>query len=118
MITKLPSRHWYQLKDIFDEEFDSDLPDVDSGAEIFISVENGKRTGFILAEPVIFIGQIYIYPEFREKNIASTTLSLVKSVKERYEGQSVATLASESRFEKLYKRLGLDKISGTLFRKG
>lgn len=115
MIKTLPPRFWHQLETIFGDEFDSDLPEAEN-AEIFIATEGGKRIGFILAEDVKMIGQIYVYPEFRKES-ARHAGQMVKFCQERFKGKSVATLASEPRFEKLYRLLGMQKIPGTLFRK-
>ncbi len=117
MIKLLPPRFWHQLEDIFQDEFDSDLPDVNSDAEIFMSANDGKRTGFILVEPVKMIGQIYIYPEFREQNVAKNAGEMVKFMQKRYDGTPVGCVASEPRFEKLYRRLGMEKIDGVFYRK-
>jgi hypothetical protein len=115
MITILPARHWHQLEDIFDREFDSDLPEAQN-AEIFMATDKGKRTGFILAEDIKMVGQIYVYPDFRKES-ARYAGQMVRFCQERYQGKSVATLASEPRFEKLYRLLGMQKIDGTVFRK-
>jgi len=111
---KLPYQHWHTLEEIFDKEFDSDLPEREN-AEIFVINEAGKRKGFILAEDIKMIGQIYVYPDFR--NVGNTARDMVKFMVERYKGIPVGTLASEPRFESLYKRLGMQKIEGSLFRK-
>lgn len=115
MITKLPDRFWNQLEDIFDKEFDSDLPEKEN-ATIFMATDGSKRTGFILAEDIKMIGQIYVYPEFRKES-ARYAGQMVKFCQERFKGRSVATLASEPRFEKLYRLLGMQKIDGTVYRK-
>lgn len=117
-ITLLPPRHWHQLEGIFNDEFDSDLPDAQGDAEIFMSTDGGKRTGFILAEQVTLIGQIYVYPEFREKNVARNARDLVKFMQDRYQGKMpVGAVASEARFGKLYRLLGMQKIDGDFYRK-
>ncbi len=116
MITKLPSRHWHQLEEIFQTTFDSDLPDENSDAEIFVLNENGKRVGFILAENIKMVGQIYVYPEFR-KDSAKNALTMVKFVQGKYQDIPVGAVASETRFEKFYKLLGMEKIEGSFFRK-
>lgn len=115
MIKPLPSRFWNQLEGIFEDEFDSDLPE-EANAEIFMATEGGKRTGFILAENIKMIGQIYVYPEFRKES-SKHAGQMVKYCQERYKDISVATLASEARFEKLYRLLGMQRIPGVLFRK-
>jgi len=113
-ITNLPSRHWEQLKDIFDKEFDSDLPDA---GEIYISTEQGKRKGFILAEPLMMVGQIYVYPEFRNAS-ARTAMEMVRFMNNRFRGKMpVGCIASEARFKKLYNALDMQEIDGTFFRK-
>lgn len=114
-IVKLPSRHWQQLEKIFDEEFDSDLPPAEN-AEIFIANENGERLGFILKEKTEMVGLIYVYPETK-KDIAKTALSLVRFIKSRAaKGTSICCVASEPRFGRLFKSLGMEKIPGDLYR--
>jgi hypothetical protein len=113
MIKILPSRFWNQLEDIFEKEFDSDLPET---GEIFISTEGSRRTGFILVEPIRMVGQIYVYEDFRKDSVKNA-MKLVKHVQNLYQGSPVGTVASEARFEKLYRLMGMDKIEGTFFRK-
>lgn len=115
MITKLPARFWNQLNGIFREEFNSDLPEEDN-AEIFVASEGNKRVGFILAEDIKMIGQIYVYPDFR-RDSAKYASQMVKYCQEHFKDIPVGTVASEARFEKLYKLLGMEKIEGSFFRK-
>lgn len=113
----IPASEWHKLKDIFADEFDSDLPDP-KFAKIIGSYDNGKLVGFVLVERVAIIGQIFVAPEKRENNNGKTVRSLLKSVREQLpEGASVGAVASEPRFELLFKSLGLQKIAGVFFRR-
>jgi hypothetical protein len=116
IVKKLKAEDYPRLKRIFADEFDSDLPDP-SNSEIFVSYEDGKLTGFVLAEKVVILGQIYTVPEKRN-NSSKIVQSLLNFVRERYDGkQVVGAVASESRFENLYRAFGMQKIEGQFYRK-
>lgn len=124
MITRsIPKEKWRtvtisgrSLATIFDEDFaGSDLPEK---GDIIGCYEDGKLVGFILAEPVLFIGQIFVTEEHRKENGGSIVKKLVRHVRDKVpDGLSVAAVASEPRFAALYKSFGMEKIAGTLFRR-
>lgn len=116
-VTKLPSRHWTQLQSVFEDEFNSDLPN-GSNAEIRIANDKGARKGFILTEQVKMVGQIYIYPDFRGRESMRTVMQLINSIKKdaKADKQSICTVASEKRFRRLYKSLGMEEIPGDIYR--
>ncbi len=113
-VRKLSIDEWVPLIDVFETVFDSDMPNPKHG-EIYGIFEEGKCVSFILLEDVKFIGQIWSrYP----KNNTSYVKTLIRWVREKIpEKQTVAAVASEPRFEMLYRTLGMDKIAGTLFRR-
>jgi hypothetical protein len=116
LVKKLKPEQYGRLKGIFSDEFDSDLPEPQT-SDIFAAFEDGKVVGFINCEIVRVIGQIWVEPDKR-KDSTEITMKLLREVRDRYEGkENVAAVASESRFEKLYKVLGMEKIPGTLFRR-
>jgi hypothetical protein len=113
-IRALKPSEWVVLIDTFEKEFDSDLPSPDH-ATIYGAFEDGKLAGFVLAEEVTFIGQIHVKDP---KNSATLARKMIRFLRERTpDNKSVATVASESRFEMLFRTLGMQKISGTLFRR-
>jgi len=114
-VRKLEPKEWLQLKKIFSAEFDSDLP-LPQNAEIYGIVEAGKVEAFILLEQVTICGQIYVNDENRHSNYAKSLLSFVRNKFSR-ERKPVAAVASEKRFELLYKSLGMFEVGGKLFRR-
>lgn len=116
-IFKIPSSRWHTLEKIFLEEFDSDLPDP-KFAEIYGEYENGKLKGFVLTEKIVMCGQIYVMPEFRAESNGQTARKLVNYLVETLpDGIAVGAVASEKRFEALYRILKMQKIPGTFFRR-
>lgn len=114
-IRKLKPIERLQISDIFNEVFDSDMPPPPH-SEFYGLFEDGRLEGFILAEQITIIGQIFIK---NEKNNSNYARKLIRFVRDKaFPTQSVAALASETRFEMLYRTLGLQKIKGTLFRRG
>lgn len=114
-IRELEAREWLRLKGIFEREFDSDLP-IPQNAKIFGCFEGEKMLGFILAENVVFIGQVYVIESERTSGAAKKMLSFVREKFSR-ERKPVAAVASEKRFEMLFKSLGMTEIGGKLFRR-
>lgn len=117
IVKKLKPEQYSRLAAIFDKEFSgSDLPETHN-SEILVAYENSKMVGFILIEDIKMIGQIYVVPEKRNSSI-QVIQNLVKSVKERIAPKNVVgAVASETRFEALFKAFGLQKIDGKFFRK-
>lgn len=113
-IRKLEKQEWLALIPVFDKVFDSDMPDFDHG-EIYGIFEDGKCVSFILIEDVKMVGQVW---SRNPKNNSNYVKSLLKFVREKIPAkQSVAAVASEPRFEMLFRTLGMQKIEGTLFRR-
>lgn len=80
----------------------------------FGAFEDGHLKGFVLAEKIFMVGQIFTVGDGK----AEYAKALIDHLQAKYPpGISVATVASETRFEKLFKSLGMDRISGTLFRR-
>ncbi len=105
-----------RLKKIFEEEFDSDLP-LPENSEILVAYEDGKMQGFILVETVQVIGQIWVTPEKRN-NSSGIVQNMLKYIRAKIAPKSVvAAVASEKRFENLYKAFGMQPIEGKFFRK-
>lgn len=117
IITKpLKPDQYGRLKEIFARDFDSDLP-LPENSEILVAYEEGKMQGFILIETVQVIGQIYVIPEKRN-NSSGIVQNMLKYIRAKVAPKSVvAAVASEKRFENLYKSLGMQLIEGKFFRK-
>lgn len=113
-IRKLKPNEWVGLIDTFENVFDSDMPSPEH-ATIYGAFVDGKLAGFVLAEEVTFIGQIYVKDSKKNAEIAR---SMVRFLREHTpDNKAVAAVASEPRFEMLFRTLGLQKIAGTLFRR-
>ncbi len=113
-IRPLKPAEWISLVDIFDKVFESDLPSPNH-AEILGCFEDNKLKGFVLLEQVQFVGLIYVKDE---KKDAKAVRKMLKYVREKVSRkQAVAAVASEPRFEMLFKTLGMQKIPGTIFRR-
>lgn len=113
-IIKVPSSRWHTLEKIFEEEFNSDLPSADNAA-IYGDYEGGKLQAFILVENIKMVGQIYSMPD--NKNRQSVQKLVNYLVETLPDGTAVGVVASEKRFEALYRLLKMQKIPGTFFRR-
>lgn len=109
MIKKIPPEAWGELEEIFDKECDGSALPPPAHSVIWGVYDEDKLKGFILVEDVAFIGQIFALPPYGKQ--------LVSFVRERYGDQSVACVASEERFGRLFESLGMDEIKGTLYRR-
>jgi hypothetical protein len=116
LVKKLPPEKYSRLREIFDDEFESDLPEPHN-SDIFVAYDGGKMVGFVLSERVQMLGQLYVVPEKRNNTI-EITKELLSSLREKYDGKEVVgAVASEPRFKKLYESLGMQKIFGDFYRK-
>jgi hypothetical protein len=116
IIKKLKPEDFGRLKRIFADEFESSLP-LPENSEIFVCYEDGVMRGFLLAENIKILGQMYVVPEKRN-NSGKIVQSLLNFVRERFDGKEVVgAVASESRFENLYQAFGMQKIEGKFYRK-
>ena len=115
-IIKIPASRWNALlKDTFDEVFNSDLPDP-AYADIYGEYENNQLKGFINVETIKLVGQIYVSPE--AENNRQTARNLVNYLVDTLpEGISVGAIASETRFEGLYRMLKMSMVPGKFFRR-
>lgn len=119
MIRKIPPKRWKrELEEIFAKEFDSDLPNP-KYADIFGEYDHkGKLISFILKEKCVMVGQIYLTPELRKKNNGQRIRKLVNYIVDSIpDGCSIGAVASEKRFEGLFRLFGMQKIKGSLFRR-
>lgn len=115
-IRKVPAEKFYLFKEIFEQEFNSDLP-LPENSEIFCACEDGEVLGFLLAENVVMIGQIYVVPKMR-KNSGKIAQSLVRFVRHHIAPtNTVGAVASETRFNNLFKSFGMQHIKGMFFRR-
>lgn len=124
MITKVISpRLWKSLKigdqtieEVFESEFDSDLPD-EKVSDLIGVYEEGELVGFVLAEKIEMVGLIYVEPSRRNFS-SQIARNLIRYLRDKIpDGVSVGAVASERRFEALYRSLGMQKIAGTFFRR-
>lgn len=124
MITKvIPPAKWKTLKiggqtieEIFDDEFDSDLPDA-KVSDLIGVYDGAELVGFVLAEKIEMVGQIYVAPAKRN-NASQIARNLIRYLRDNIpDGVAVGAVASETRFEALYRSLGMQKIRGNFFRR-
>jgi hypothetical protein len=113
-IRKLRPIEYVPLVGVFDKVFDSDVAPPEH-SDVYGVIEDGKIEAFVLAEQVIVIGQIW---SRQPKKSTSFIKTLIKFVREKIpSNQTVAAVASDPRYEMLYRTLGLEKVDGTFFRR-
>lgn len=116
-IEKIPASLFSAFSGVFRKEFDSDAP-LPSNADIFGAFDDGDQlVGFVLAERLVMVGQIWTAPQFRD-NSTEIVAPLVRTLRDKYDGkENVGAVASEPRFRKLFENLGMEKIDGEFYRK-
>lgn len=114
-IIKIPPGRWEKdLKEIFNKTFDSDLPHPDS-ADIYGTYNAaGRIQTFILVEKILLVGQIYSAPGENDRH---SVKKLVDYIVNTLPDKVVGAVASEKRFEGLFRLLGMTRIDGTFFRR-
>lgn len=113
-VRKLKPEEWKTFGNIFRDIFNSDLPP--EAHTIFYGAfdELGELQGFLLAEEVRFFGQAFSFKD--DPRAISALVQFARQ--DTPDKQSVAAVASEKRFEPLFEKLGLERIDGTLYRRG
>jgi hypothetical protein len=113
-IRELTNEESEKLAGIFQNVFDSDLPPENHSTYYGAFGDDGELKGFVLAENVCWVGQIYnldpdnpIYP-----------IALVRHMDKITKDQAVVTVASKEKFGKFFETMGMEKIEGTLYRRG
>lgn len=113
-VREIAPEAWAALKDIFRAECNSSLPHAKFAKFFGAYDENGNLKAWVLAENVVVIGQLFTVGDGKTEYVQA----LISHLQEQHPpGISVATVASETRFERLFKSLGMERISGTLFRR-
>jgi len=116
IVRKLTPEQFDRLGGIFRTEFDSDPPLI-KNSEIYGAFEDGKMVAFVLCEKIVMLGQIYVVPEKRN-NSSRFVQKMLSFLRDRYDNREVVgAVASESRFENLFKAFGMQGIQGKFFRK-
>lgn len=112
-VKEIKPEAWAGLAEFFHEEEAGDLPHGEFGT--FLGVyEDDKLKGFVLAEKVILIGQICTVGNNKPEYVKA----LIDHLQKEYPpGITVASVASESRYERLYKSLGMQKMLGSFWRR-
>lgn len=117
LIKKIPPSEWYKIEKTFIEVFDSDMPSPEH-ATFYGVYEKGQINAFILVENVKFIGQVYSRPSVDNNFNGQAVKKLVDYVMTvTPKGVSCAAVASETRFEGLFRLFRMDEIKGKLFRR-
>lgn len=115
---KIPAARWEKdLKEILDKDFDSDLPDP-RHADIYGSYdEKGKIEAFIITEKIVMIGQIWVRSDTSQNN-GQKAKKLLSFIQQKMPlGISIGAVASEERFEGLFRLFRMHKIAGKFFRR-
>jgi predicted GNAT family N-acyltransferase len=116
IVKRLKEQQFARLKDIFNDEFDSDVPETEN-SEILGAFEDSQLVGFVLVEDVKMIGQIWTRPDKRNDSV-NIVQALLKQLREKYEGKAViGAVASQKRFVNLYRSLRFQRIAGEFFRR-
>lgn len=109
MIEMLPVERWSELTEIFSREFDSALPNKGK-AYILADVEDGEIKAFVVVEMLLRVGQVY--------STSGSPRKLLKQVVDNMPANTaVIAIASEPRYESLFKKFEMDKFEGTLYRR-
>lgn len=111
MIEILPEERWGELEEIFDKIFDAALPDKGK-AHIIASVDNGEIRGFLVAEMLLRVGQIWT-----DESDTMMPRKLINYLTGNLKNTSVIVIASDARFEKMLKHLDMREMEGKVFRR-
>lgn len=117
MIRLLQGEERELLRTIYAEEFASELPPIGQ-ANIVASLENNKIQGFITSEVLIRVGMLAVTPKLRKTpHSARIVKELVRYLYQNVPpGASVITIASDSRYASIFKKLGMREEQGKVFR--
>lgn len=109
MIQLLPEDRWPEIAETLKTEFDAELPFKDKSS-IIADIEDNEIKGFVVAEYLLRIGQIWSKKgnprgliKYLEQNMAANT--------------SVIVIASDERFHGLCKKFDMREVEGTVFRR-
>lgn len=115
-IREVPADKFHLFKEIFEKEFDSDLP-LPENSTILAACMDGQVVGFILAEKIVMLGQIFVLPEKQHSSL-QIVQQMINYISESIALTNVVgAVASEDRFTRLFKQFGMQEISGKFFRR-
>lgn len=117
-IIKIPPSRWHTLEKIFTDVFDSDLPRAEN-ADIYGTYDaQGRIQTFILVEKALIVGQIYSAQNRSGEIDRHSVKKLVDYIVNTLPGNTtVGAVASEKRFEGLFRLLRMQRIPGVFFRR-
>jgi len=105
------------LRGIYESEFDSALPE-EGQANIVACIEDDELLAFVTAETLIRTDMWWVSPPYRKTSKAA---SLIRTLA-RYllrnipKGSSAIVIARDENQGRLFKKLGLREIKGTVYR--
>lgn len=113
-INTIPKELYPELLPVFEREFDSDVPSL-KYSKLLGAFDGQVLAGFLNLEWLLWFGQICIAPDYRGNGIARKLIHTAES--QIPKGAGVITIASEERFERLYRRKGMFNVPGTIWRR-
>jgi hypothetical protein len=115
MIKLLTDEEKEKLFPIFLSEFSSLIPEQ---SNIVAIEEDGEVVAFVLSEVLIRVGLLYVKPELRgTQRSASLSKRLIRYLFQRIpKNSSVITIASESKYNSLFEKIGMREEAGTVYR--
>lgn len=105
------------LADIFKKEFDSVVPTGNQGNVIAV-IEDGEIKAFITAEVLIRVGLLWIKPEYRKSAQGNKWMRQLIRFLFAYMPKEfpAITIDDTGRYGKLFTKLGMRKVLGTIYR--
>lgn len=117
MVSLIGGEERIRLFDIYDQEFDSDLPLPDQAN--IVAVKNGDDIeAFVTAEVLIRADSWWVKPELRNTPKAAAHIRtlyryLIKTIPA---GSSVITLAACDTHRKIFEHIGMRYVAGDVYR--
>lgn len=105
------------LAEVFKKEFNSVVPQPDQGNVIAV-VEDGEIKAFITAEVLIRVGLLWIKPEERKTSKGNKWMRQLIRFLFQYTPKHlpVVTIDDTGRYGRLFEKLGMRKVLGTIYR--
>jgi hypothetical protein len=114
-IELLPHGRWEELREVFDREFNAELPSENHAEILFKANEDGKIQSFAVVETLIRIGQFHTLEKVAGQNVPLKILKyLLKNIPK---GASVIAVDDDGRFGGLARKFGMYERRGTIYRR-
>lgn len=115
MIELLPFERWNELREVFDCQFNADLPSKGHSDILFQSSENGSIASFAVVESLIRIGQFHTIEKVNGSNAPREILHYV--LRSIPKGASVIAIDDNGKFRGLAEKFGMYERRGTVYRR-